>query len=275
MTPTRNIAATQKEVLAYFLAALGFTWAIHSSIIVFDVPFSLDISTPGMKLYLLGLAGPLFASVAISAYQAGWEGVKGLLSRALVWRFPIRWYLVAILLMPAINLANILIFYDRIPGDFAWFAVAPVLIAGQIWVVVAEEFGWRGFALPRLQARYGSLGATLVLGPVWSIWHLPMFFIPGSPQYSESVPEALAAYTFVIVCISVLFTAIFNRTNGSVLACMLFHAFLNIAAFTIRIPPDINVSIYIICGVAVIAVAFLDRPLFRRLDAGVRQSRRP
>ena len=253
-----------KEVLAYFLAALGFTWAIHFSIIVFSVPFTMDISTPGMKLYLLGLAGPLFASVSVSAYKAGLGGVKGLLSKALIWRFPLHWYLIAILLIPAINLANILFFYDRIPDDFPWFAVTPVLIAGQIWVVVAEEFGWRGFALPRLQSRYGSLGATLVLGPIWAIWHLPMFFIPGSPQYSENVPASLAVYMFVIVCLSILFTVIYNRSNGSVLSCMLFHAFLNIAAFTIRIPPDINISIYIICGAALLAVALLDRPLFRR-----------
>ena len=265
-----NLDYAGKEVLAYFLAALGFTWAIHFSIIVFSVPFTMDISTPGMKLYLLGLAGPLFASVAVSAYQAGLDGVKGLLSKAFVWRFALRWYLIAILLVPAINLANILIFYDRVPSDFAWFAVTPILIAGQIWVVVAEEFGWRGFALPRLQARYGSFGATLVLAPIWAIWHLPMFFVRGSPQYSENVPISLAVYTFVIVCLSILFTVIYNRTNGSVLACMLFHAFLNIAAFTIRIPPDINISIYIICGVAVIAVALLDRPLFRRPVAGVR-----
>ena len=270
MSPTGNLEFAAKGVLAYFLAALGFTWAIHFSIIVFSVPFSMDISTPGMQLYLLGLAGPLFASVAVSAYQAGANGVKELLLKALNWRFPLHWYLIAILLVPVINLANILIFYDRIPEDFAWFAVTPVLIAGQIWVVVAEEFGWRGFALPRLQARYGSLGATAVLGPIWAIWHLPMFFVPGSPQYSENVPASLAVYMFVIVCLSILFTVIYNRSNGSVLACMLFHAFLNIAAFTIRIPPDINVSIYIICGVAVLAIALLDRPLFRRPAGDVR-----
>jgi membrane protease YdiL (CAAX protease family) len=270
MPSTRKSDHVGKEVLAYFLAAIGFTWAIHFSIIVFSVPFSMDLSTPGMKLYLLGLAGPLVGSVAVSTYTAGLDGVKGLLSKALIWRFPLTWYLIAILLIPAINLTNILVFYDRVPDDFAWFAVIPVLIVGQIWVVVAEEFGWRGFALPRLQARYGSLGATLVLGSIWAIWHLPMFFVPGSPQYSENVPASLAVYTIVTVCLSILLTVIYNRSHGSVLSCMLFHAFLNIAAFTIRIPPDINISIYMICGVAVLAIGLLDRPLFRRPDAGVR-----
>jgi membrane protease YdiL (CAAX protease family) len=269
MPATCSLDDTGKGVLAYFLAALGFTWAIHFSIIVFNVPFSMNISSPGMKLYLLGLAGPLFAAVAVSAYQAGADGVKQLLSKALKWRFPLRWYLAAILLFPAINLANILIFYDRTPDDFAWFTVTPVLIVGQIWVVVAEEFGWRGFALPRLQSVFGSLGATLVLAPIWAIWHLPMFFVPGSPQYSENVPASLVHYAFVIVCVSITLTAIYNRSNGSVLACMLLHAFLNIAAFTIRIPPQIDVSTYLTCGMAILSLALLDRPLFGKPSDGV------
>jgi len=269
MPATHSLDSTGKGVLAYFLAALGFTWAVHFSIIVFSVPFSMDISTPGMKLYLLGLAGPLFAAVAVSAREAGADGVKHLLSKALKWRFPLRWYLAAILLLPAINLANILIFHDRVPDRFAWFSVTPVLIVGQIWVVVAEEFGWRGFALPRLQSIFGSLGATLVLAPIWAIWHLPMFFVPGSPQYSENVPASLAAYAFVLICLSIMLTVLYNRSNGSVLACMLFHAFLNIAAFTIRVPSEIDISRYVIFGVAVLAITLLDRPLFGRPGVGV------
>jgi membrane protease YdiL (CAAX protease family) len=252
---------------AYFLAAIGFTWAVHFSITIFGVPFAMDLASPGMRFYLLGLLGPLVAAVAVSAYQAGGKGVKTLLSQGLKWRFPLRWYLFAILLVPAINLTNILVFNARIPEAFAWFVVNPVLIVGQIWVVTAEEFGWRGFALPRLQARFGSLGATLILGPLWAIWHLPMFFVPGSPQYSENVPASLALYTLVIVCTSILFTAIYNRTQGSVLACMLFHASLNIAAFTIRIPSDVNISSYMIIAAGLLSIALLDRPLFRGRSA--------
>jgi len=163
-----------------------------------------------------------------------------------------------------LSLLNLLIFNDRIPEDFSWLVVQPLLIGGQLWVVLAEEFGWRGFALPRLQSLYGSLGATLVLGPLWAIWHLPMFFIEGSPQYSENVPAAFLMYTLIITCISILLTVVYNRTKGSVLACMLLHGFLNIAAFTIHVPPEINITMYLIIGVALLSIALLDRPLFRR-----------
>lgn len=255
---------SKSQIIAFFLTALGFTWAIHFSIKLLGIPFALDLSSPGMSVYLIGLAGPLVSAVLVSAYWDGSAGLRSLFGKGLKWRFPLRWYLFAILVLPAINVTNLLVFYDRIAPDFAWFVVNPILIGGQIWVVVAEEFGWRGFALPRLQSLYGSLGATLIIGPIWAMWHLPMFFIPGSPQYSENVPASLLVYTLLVVCISVMLTAVYNRTNGSVLACMLFHAFLNIAAFTIQVPAEINITIYLILGVAVISIFFLDRPFFRR-----------
>jgi membrane protease YdiL (CAAX protease family) len=161
-----------------------------------------------------------------------------------------------------INLLNVVIFYDRVPPNTGWLVVVPMLIFGQIWVVIAEEFGWRGFALPRLQERYGSLGATLVLGPIWALWHLPMFFTEGSPQYSENVPVSFAMYAVIITLTSIIFTMLYNRSGGSVLACMLFHAFFNIAAFTIQVPPDVNITFYLIAALALTSIWFLDRPLF-------------
>jgi membrane protease YdiL (CAAX protease family) len=254
----------QRELFGYFGCALGFTWLIHFSISFFGIPFTMDISNPGMHLYLVGLAGPLVAAVTITAVKTGKAGVRSFFAQGLKWRFPIRWYVFAIFTIPMLSLLNILIFNDRIPEDFSWLVVEPLLIGGQLWVVLAEEFGWRGFALPRLQSLYGSLGATLVLGPLWAIWHLPMFFIEGSPQYSENVPAAFLLYMLIITCISILLTVVYNRTQGSVLACMLLHGFLNISAFTIRVPPESNITMYLIVGVALLSIALLDRPLFRR-----------
>ncbi len=252
----------ENALLAYFLIAFAFTWSFHFSINLMGIPFVMDLSSPSMALYLVGLAGPLVAAVVVSALQGGGSGVRGLFAQAAKWKFALRWYLVAILALPAINLFNIALFYDSVPPDMGWLVVTPVLIYGQIWVVVAEEFGWRGFALPRLQNRYGSLGATLILGPIWALWHLPMFFTEGSPQFSENVPASFAMYTVIVFFISIIFTMIYNRSGGSVLACMLLHAFLNIAAFTIQVPPDVNITVYLIIALGVISIWFLDRPLF-------------
>lgn len=259
---------TRHALLAYFLIAFVFTWSFHWSIKLFGLPFALDLSSPGMMMYTIGLGGPLVGAIIVSALQGGGSGVRSLLAMAARWRFALRWYAVAILAFPAINLLNIAIFYDRAPPDMGWLVVVPMLIYAQLWVVIAEEFGWRGFALPRLQERYGSLGATLILGPIWAFWHFPMFFTEGSPQYSENVPVAFALYTVIITMLSIVFTMLYNRTGGSVLACMLLHAFINIAAFTIQVPSDINITIYLIVALAIVSIWLLDRPLFGPAEVG-------
>lgn len=252
----------------YFLIAFAFTWSFHYSIKFLGLAFTFDLSSPAMQLYLVGLLGPLVAAVSVSAIADGRAGVRTLLAQGAKWRFPLRWYLVAILAFPAINLLNVALYYDSVPPDMGWLVVVPVLISGQIWVVIAEEFGWRGFALPRLQGRYGSLGATLILGPIWASWHFPMFFVEGSPQFSENVPVAFAVYTVIVTLLTVIFTMIYNRTGGSVFACMLLHAFINIAAFTIQVPADVNITMYLIAALAIASIWLLDRPLFGSSGGG-------
>lgn len=257
----------KRGLIAYFVIAFTFTWSLHFAIRLLDVPFALDLSNPGMSLYLAGLGGPLLAAVVVSGLASGSKGIRSLLAAGLKWRFPLRWYLAAILTLPGINLLNIAVFHNRLPEDFAWFVVVPMLILGQVWVVIAEEYGWRGYALPRLQGIFGSLGATLILGPVWALWHLPMFFVEGSPQYSDNVPLALTFYAVIIFFFSLILTMLYNRTGGSVLACMLFHASLNIAAFTIRVPPDVKITMILVAATALISIWFMDRPLFGKAKA--------
>lgn len=258
---------TRHALMAYFLIAFAFTWSFHWSINLFGLAFALDISNPAMMLYTIGLGGPLVGAIIVSALQCGRSGVRSLLAQATRWKFGLRWYAVAILAFPAINLVNVAVFYDRMPPDTRLLVIVPMLIYAQLWVVIAEEFGWRGFALPRLQKQFGSLGATFILGPIWAFWHVPMFFTEGSPQYSEKVLAAFALYTVIVTMLSIVFTMLYNRTGGSVLACMLLHAFINIAAFAIQVPPDVNITMYLIAALAIASIWLLDRPLFGRAEA--------
>jgi len=86
---------------------------------------------------------------------------------------------------------------------------------------VNEEPGWRGFALPRLQARFGPLGAALTLGVLWAGWHLPLFLIHG--WYGLPV----WAYVIVVTSLSVLMTLAFNISGSSILVCIWMHAIFN------------------------------------------------
>lgn len=215
-----------------------------------------------MLLYLMGLLGPLASALFLAARSEGWTGVKRLLKGALRWRFNPIWYFFAIFIVALLRFTNIGLHIKAVPIPTEWMNFGLIFIIGQLWVVIGEEYGWRGFALPRLQKQIGSLGASLVLGLLWASWHLPMFFIPGSPQYTDSFFYSFSQYVCLVTFWSIIMTMLYNRTNGSVLVCMIFHAFLNIAAFTIRMPREANMMLYLYIPIVLLAITLLPRPFF-------------
>ena len=94
-------------------------------------------------------------------------------------------------------------------------------------LVIGEELGWRGYALPRLQARYSGLAASLILGVLWAAWHLPNQFIPGLEFYGYGFP----AFALYVVPMTVLFTWLATQTRGSLLLAWLFHGAINTLIF--------------------------------------------
>lgn len=93
-----------------------------------------------------------------------------------------------------------------------------------------EEPGWRGFALPRLQAQLGPLAGTLVLGALWGAWHLPQFLLPGwADQNGGLHPSSIAVFLLTVLSVAIIMTWIFNHTQGSLLLAMAAHASVNTA----------------------------------------------
>jgi uncharacterized protein len=185
-------------------------------------------------LYAFGLSpapiasfGPFLAALVVLAITQGKSGIGGLLRRMVRWRVGIRWYAVALLLPVGIALAatalNVLLGAQAPSaadlggwtGLFSTFALVLLIPgAGGTW----EEPGWRGFALPSLQAGRSALVASLILGTVWALWHLPLVVATGQMGGWDIV--IIMAWTLVL-------TWVYNGTGGSVLIVMLFHAMFN------------------------------------------------
>jgi uncharacterized protein len=164
----------------------------------------------------------------------GGEGAKELFRPLLLWRVGLQWYLVALLGMAVLAGAAmvLLVQLDGISPDWAqlgtWFIVVPIFLINllsNVW----EEIGWRGFALPRLQARYNALIASLVLGVLWAAWHLPLLLDPNNPMSDYPL------YTLLIniSAMSIIYTWLYNSTWGSLLLATLFHATANTVAFAL------------------------------------------
>jgi uncharacterized protein len=102
-------------------------------------------------------------------------------------------------------------------------AMIPLAIAVSTPFQAGEEIGWRGYALPRLAARFGLARASLLLGVIWAFWHLPQFYIADADTYRQS----FLVWSAQVVAMSVAFAWLYARTGGSLLLVMLLHSAIN------------------------------------------------
>lgn len=255
-------------ILIFYLLAFAISWLVQIPLVAaarglvqVDLPDSLGF---------LSAVAPMISALVVTARLGGMSGVRRLLGRLLRWRVMLRWYAVALLGFPALALVAIGLgflltgrppdfsntYIDRVfpqfPSGLSTWLLLPPLLLYSIATTIPEEVGWRGFALPRLQSRYGSLWASLVVGVLWGFWHLPLFFSPDAAQSGISLPLFLAITVFS----SFLFTWVFNRTGGSLLLVVLLHSSFNTSNVFLPLLPQVTGSdLQLLLFVGVIAVA--------------------
>ncbi|MEM1249012.1 MAG: CPBP family intramembrane glutamic endopeptidase [Acidobacteriota bacterium] len=186
---------------------------------------------PGSGLWTtVGMFGPALAGVFCSAREGGLQGVYDLLRRLVRFRIAWPWALVSVLLLPTIAVLGTLLlrtvtgavdvrFYDPLRPLTLFFII--------LLLVPCEEIGWRGYALPRLQDRYGALSSALLLGAWWGPWHATIALIEPWRLFGRSLLEHVALFTLFTMVLSVVFTWVFNHTRGSLFWACVLHASMN------------------------------------------------
>jgi uncharacterized protein len=233
-------AIVDHPLTAYFVLAFGLMWLFALPLAASCnqgsglLPYDLT-ETAGNALYLLAtFSGPTVAALIVTGMTEGRAGLKRLLKRCVQWRVAPQWYLVAL----GINLVIWLLAYTALVGSEVLIAAVthwpllfssflPLVAFGIIIPSIAEEPGWRGFALPRLQQRHGPIVASLILGVLHGSWHLPVLFTInfGSLPLANFVPFLLTA-----VFATFIYTWVYNHTGGSILLAILLHASSNAAS---------------------------------------------
>jgi len=177
---------------------------------------------------------PAIAALLAAALTGGRGALRELGSRLVRWRVGWQWYVVVIL-GPAVFSLAVAGVYTLFGGSWAE-AAPPAILAGPLLLLplflailtltdgLGEELAWRGFALPRLLTRYNALVASVVLGVIWALWHLPLLWTQGNGMFHLPVWLLLLDLTAK----SILFTWVFLHTRGSVLIAMLFHGATNL-----------------------------------------------
>lgn len=236
--------------MAFWLLTYAISW------LGFGLTASLGMlgKAPGLLNLLVSYA-PSLAGIALVASIEGKSGLKNIGRRLLQWRVGIRWYIVVFLLPPVLCLIGIMLsplFGDPIPslaidptsmlGYFIQavpilgiFGGVLLLLIGSFFVggALNEEIGWRGYALPRLQVRYGAWWASIIVGIFWATWHIPLFWMQG--RLFSTLPQ-FVFFALSITAVSIIATWLYNHTQGSIFFAALFHATIDTASTALPIP---------------------------------------
>lgn len=168
----------------------------------------------------LAVFSPTIAAVLASRAEAGREGSRAFFRQLRAWPKSPLWYALA-LTLPGLLFTAARAVYALLPGNhggpWLYLPTEAQHVVGMLVVPVGEELGWRGFALPRLQRRYGPAKASALLGALWGLWHVPMFLASGAST------TALLLLVPYFLGGSALFTWFYNRTGGSLPLAILLH----------------------------------------------------
>ena len=216
---------------AYFALAFAGAWlAVLPLVLARTGLVPLPLTLPALPFMILGaLAGPGLAALLVTAATGGRAGVAALLRRCVQWRVGLRWY--ALILVG--NVLVLLLAASPFVGAAPLVALArqwPLLLSVYLPTVLtlmvlgthaAEEVGWRGVALPRLQARLGPLAASLLLGASWGVWHIPGLLGGWLGPFTSL---GVAGLILSGMGFSVIATWVYNHTGGSVFIAILLHS---------------------------------------------------
>lgn len=209
--------------LLFFLFTFLLAWACF-----IPVALGVPVGSPlAVFLVTLGTFAPSLVAISLTARARGIAGVGELFGRILRGPIPARGIVIALTWLIAIKLAAALV--HRLAFG-AWprfetgvLVLIPFAIAISTPVQAGEELGWRGYALPRMADRMGLAAASVLLGALWAVWHLPLFYVRGADTFHQSFP----VYALTVTAISVALAWLYTTSRGGLLLPMLMHAAVN------------------------------------------------
>lgn len=218
-----------KEVIIFFIITIFLSlFVFWGPIAIFKIPtVNLVEGAAGpawaIMLFIIGGFVPSITGIILTAVFEGKKGTKQLLKQAFKINIGFKWFN-TIILISVYFTVSLIIIYSVLGGNFDYSqfliqlpTIFPLIILGPL----SEEYGWRGFALKRLLKIVHPNLASLVVGLIWSLWHLPLFYMAGTSQHEFNIP--FLAFLISITSCSFIYTYIYIKTNGNLFSAVLFH----------------------------------------------------
>lgn len=262
-----------RNLIFFFLIAFGWTWlwwwilflsgwvTIPEGIGTPDTQLSGGASFLILLLVALSPFGPTIGGFVLTGLNEGKAGIKALWKRFWDIRIKWQWLLVIVLWWPFLRLLTNFVgqiadgqsYPLLVNPDNFWIFIPPLVISTFVNGGMSEEFGWRGYALPRLQAKFNALIAGTLLGIIEGFWHYPLILI--GTWFQDSLIELIPWFVMTVI----LRTWIYNNTNGNLLAMMLFHGMGNVQSDIIWCC-GARTHIYWVYGIATVLIVLVFGP---------------
>jgi len=214
-------------LMGFFALTYALAWACWIAAAAVSGAAASLLSMLRTPLFYLGTFAPSLVALWLTTRADGSAGRQALIDRIFLPGVRMRWYVFAAIYLVAVKLAVALLHraatgaWPRF-GETPWYLMAAAIVISTPFQA-GEEIGWRGYALPRLAARFGLGLASVLLGLIWACWHLPLFFIPGTDTTGQSFP----LYLLQVTALSVALGWLYGHTQGSLLPVMLMHSAVN------------------------------------------------
>lgn len=252
-----------RSLIPFLLISFAIAWGVLG-LYIFLPDFMIAVFgqlTGNHPLFFLAVYAPAIAAFVLVTFDGGLGGLRRFLGRALLWRCSGAWYAFLIIVIPLVFIIGSAIRGNLLSEPFPFSSIQVLILALVLAAIKGpiEEFGWRGLALPLLQQKFAPLWAGLILGVIWGMWHMPAFLLSGTQQSEWSFTAFFAG----CLAISVIATALFNNSQGSILLSAFFHFSLMNPIFPDAQPYDT----YFLIIIAVMIVWKKQKEMFTREGA--------
>lgn len=217
------------NIIKFLVLSYGFTWLVWLPGIL--ASYGLISEIPWPPIFSIGICGPLIAAVICLYQEGGWPAVRSWFKKGFSHRITGFWWII-ILIVPFVVCFLALNIYQCLGGEILELRVLqqPWIIFPTILLMITigggqEEYGWRGYLLPRLDKRFKAWQTDLIMIPIHAFWHIPLFYI----IYTNQVLYPFWVFLVFGIGFTITINRIFRSTAGSFIAAILFHGLINAA----------------------------------------------